>query len=79
VLGRLASRQGPAGPGTQRADSLLEDSVFKALLPSHGAHSLTEGEPELADGDHRCGVSLNSFAPGGVGTSKTFSVTETKE
>src|SRR6516165_577703 len=40
ALGRLASRQRPAGPGTQRADSLLEESVFKPLLPSHGAHSL---------------------------------------
>jgi hypothetical protein len=39
------------------------------------------GKPiaELADRYQRSGVSLNSFAPGGVGTSKTLRVTETNE
>src|SRR5262249_9695733 len=34
---------------------------------------------KLAGRHQRAGISLNNFAPGGVGTSKTLSVTETNE
>jgi hypothetical protein len=57
----------------------------RLVCTSRGSSRLDLHDPrgrptaELADRHQRPGVSLNSFAPGGVGTSKTLSVTETNE
>jgi Transposase DDE domain group 1 len=57
----------------------------RLVCTSRGSSQLDLHDPrgrpiaELADRHQRPGVSLNSFAPGGVGTSKTLSVTETNE
>jgi transposase len=55
----------------------LADDLASPRLDLHDPR----GRPiaELADRYQRSGVSLNSLAPGGVGTSKTLSVTETNE
>jgi hypothetical protein len=70
-------------PWSLRPHSPAEEKSLVCLSTSSPRLDLHDpwGRPvaELADRYQRCGVSLNSFVPGGVGTSKTLSVTETNE